>query len=357
MTLLPFAAHGRLSRYIGKTVAATIAGVLMVIVGLDALFALIEEFTDLEGNYDVPAAFRYVVMSLPGRLALYVPYSALVGCLIGLGLLAGTSELVVMRAAGVSILRISWLVLKPVLAFVVAAMLLGEYVTPTTDQIAQSGRSLAKGVQNVQGFWSKDGREYIHVSAVESNGKLHGVSRFQYDDQGFLLASSFAQTAIYRGDYWLEEAVAETRFEADQTVASHHNLRRWQTSLNPEVLNVLVLSSDGMAVRDLYTHAQYRQQQGLKADEYWLAFWQKALQPVATIGLVLVAISFVFGPLRQVTMGFRVFVGVMVGVLFKMAQAILGPASLVFGFSPLLAVAVPIALCTGAGLWMIVRYR
>ncbi len=351
----------RLTRYVGQTVASTIAVVLVVLVGLDSLFSLVEELTNLEASYDVPAAFGYIALKIPGRLVLYVPYAALVGCLIGLGFLAGNSELVIMRAAGVSILRISWLVLKPVLTFVVLAMLLGEFVTPTTDQLAQSNRALAQGGDShqgfEQGFWTREGNTFIHVNAVQSNGKLYGLSRYRYNDQGRMVANSFAKTALYQGDHWLEEDVTETRFFPDRTETQRYTLRQWHSDIKPRVLSVLVLSSDGMALHDLYSYASFRDSQGLETDKFWLAFWQKALQPIATISLVLIAISFVFGPLRAATTGFRVFVGVMVGVLFKTSQAILGPASLVFGFSPLVAVAVPIAACLMAGFWLIANYR
>ncbi|RYG05496.1 MAG: LPS export ABC transporter permease LptG, partial [Chitinophagaceae bacterium] len=77
------------------------------------------------------------------------------------------------------------------------------------------------------------------------------------------------------------------------------------------------------------------------------------LEPLATASLVLIAISFVFGPLRSVTMGQRVFTGVMFGVAFLIAQRLFGPASLVFGFSPLLAVLCPIVVCVGIGLFLL----
>jgi len=88
-----------------------------------------------------------------------------------------------------------------------------------------------------------------------------------------------------------------------------------------------------------------------------MAFWKKVLQPVSTGVLVLVAISFVFGPLRSVTMGFRVFSGVVVGLLFKYAQDLLGPSSLVFGFNPIYATIIPIAVCLIVGLWLLRRVR
>ncbi len=68
--------------------------------------------------------------------------------------------------------------------------------------------------------------------------------------------------------------------------------------------------------------------------------------PLGTAVMVLVAISFVFGPLRSVTMGgFRVFTGLLVGLLFKYMQDLLGgPMSMVYGFNPLIAVLAPIVV-------------
>jgi lipopolysaccharide export system permease protein len=88
-----------------------------------------------------------------------------------------------------------------------------------------------------------------------------------------------------------------------------------------------------------------------------LAFWQKILQPAATASLVLIAISFVFGPLRSVTMGQRIFTGVVFGIGFVLLQRLLGPSSLVFGFPPLIAVMIPILLCVVLGMYLLSRAR
>jgi lipopolysaccharide export system permease protein len=70
---------------------------------------------------------------------------------------------------------------------------------------------------------------------------------------------------------------------------------------------------------------------------------------------VIVTISFVFGPLRSVTMGFRVFTGLIVGLLFKYMQDLLGPMSVVFGFNPAIAILLPIAISAAAGAWLMRR--
>jgi len=112
---------------------------------------------------------------------------------------------------------------------------------------------------------------------------------------------------------------------------------------------------DALSITGLWHYAGYLAAQGLDSGRYWLAFWTKLAQPLVTAALVLLAISFIFGPLRSVTLGQRIFTGVLVGFVFRIGQDLLGPSSLVFGFSPLLAVAVPALICLGIGLILLRR--
>ncbi|GLS26216.1 LPS export ABC transporter permease LptG [Marinibactrum halimedae] len=351
----------KLSRYVAKSVSGAIAVVMLVIVGLDVIAALVDELTQMSDDYGFLQILFYVGLTLPSRIYEFIPFSALIGCLIGLGLLAASSELVVMRAAGVSVRRITWLVLKPVLAFIGLGIVLGEFVTPITDQVAESSRSVALGKHRVleanRGLWNREGNEFMHFNAVQPNGKLFGVTRYQYDDQQRLLVASSAVSAIYQGDHWIEENVVETLFKEDKTETATWPNRRWDNDLTPQVLNVLVLPPESLSISNLYQYATYREQQGLDSESHWLVFWKKIMQPLATASLVLVAISFIFGPLRQVTMGFRIFSGVMVGVIFRTTQDMLGPASLVYGFEPLIAVLAPIVICAMIGLYLLQKSR
>ncbi|AKN28181.1 hypothetical protein AB691_3313 [Stutzerimonas stutzeri] len=135
----------KLDRYIGIHVFLAILTVLGIIVGLALLFAFIDELGDVQGNYGLGDALQYVLLTSPRRLYDMLPMAALIGCLIGLGTLASSSELTIMRAAGVSLGRIVLSVMKPMLVLLVAGILIGEYVAPLTEDIAQARRSLAQG--------------------------------------------------------------------------------------------------------------------------------------------------------------------------------------------------------------------
>ena len=349
----------RLDRYIGSSVFVAIVPVLGIMTGLALLFAFIDELNDLEGAYTVWNAAHYVVLTAPRRIYDMLPMAALIGCLVGLGTLASNSELTVIRAAGVSIRRIVWAVMKPMLVLMLLGVLVGEYVAPWTSSMAQANRALAQSVGKAQsskhGLWHRQGHEYIHVNAVQPGGKLVGVTRYVFDDEQRLLRSSFAQQALYQNGYWQLEDVVYTELAERSSSVRQAASERWDVELSPQLLNTVVMEPDTLAIQGLWEYAHYLNEQGLNADRYWLAFWVKVLQPLVTAALVVLAISFVFGPLRSVTLGQRVFTGVVVGFVFRIAQDLLGPASLVFGFAPIVAVALPALICAVLGFWLLRR--
>lgn len=349
----------RLDRYIGSTVFLAIVAVLGIISGLALLFAFIDELNDIQGAYTLWGAASYVGLTAPQRIYDMLPMAALIGCLVGLGTLASNSELTVIRAAGVSIRRIVWAVMKPMLVLMVIGLFVGEYLAPWTSSLAQANRSLAQSVGKAQsskhGIWHRQGDEYIHINAVQPGGKLIGVTRYLFDDQQRLVRSSFAREALYQKGYWQLEDIVYTELQERSSSVKQAVSERWDVEISPQLLNTVVMEPDSLPITGLWQYAHYLNEQGLNANRYWLAFWVKVLQPLVTSALVLMAISFVFGPLRSVTLGQRVFTGVVVGFVFRIAQDLLGPASLVFGFAPIVAVVLPALICAVFGLWLLRR--
>lgn len=350
-----------LSRYISSTVSAAILMVMAVILGFDAIAAMIDEMGELKANYDFISALRFVLLSIPGNILDLLPFAALVGCLAGLGSLANNSELVVVRSAGVSTKRIVWMVMRPTLGIMLVGMLISEYIAPVTESIAQSERAIAlrktENIVNKEGLWHREGNDFMHFNVVQPGGVLYGVTIYSFDEERRLLHTLLAERAIYQTDHWLMEEVVESRLFDDRVERNAVSSKVWKTELSPELLNILVLDPIDLSIKGLYQYANYLQGQGLNSGPYRLAFWKKVLQPLSTVTLVLIAISFVFGPLREVTMGFRIFIGVLIGIVFRTAQDMLGPASLVYGFQPIYASLVPIAICSVIGLWFLRRAK
>ena len=352
----------KLSSYIGINVIGAILLVLLLIVGLDVVSAIIDQLGDLRGDYTFWQSIVYVGLTVPGRINEYIPLSALVGCLVAMGMLSSSSEITVIRASGVSMSRLVWMAVKPTLWLILLSMLISEYVSPYTDQWAKSHRDLSmsgseRSLVSGGGLWHREGDTFMHFNVVQPGGVLYGVTTFEFNPQGDLRSSSFARRASYQQDGWLMEGVQRSVFYYDRINSSEFTTLKWNTQLSPKMLGYLSLAAEDLSPSGLYDYANYLDRQELDSGAYRLAFWQKCLHPLMIISLVLVALSFIFGPLRSSTMGYRVFVGVVVGIGFQFVQNLLGPSSLIYGFSPFYAVLVPILICAVVGSTLLYRTR
>jgi lipopolysaccharide export system permease protein len=348
----------RLDQYVARNVLFASLMVVLVIVGLDGIFGLVDELGRLKGDYQFVEALQFIGMRLPRRAYEYMPMACLIGCLAGLGTMAANSELTVMRAAGISVGRISLAVMKPVALLMVISMLIAEYAIPSLERIAQSQRAVAQGKAETlsnkgRGYWHREGNEFMRFTAIEPNGVLHGLTLYQFDDGARLQRIRSAKRAIYQREQWLMEQVTDISVADERTSKQTFNNLIWKTGLTPESLNVVMVQPRDMSISNLYRYTRYLESQGLNADNYLLSFWRKVSQPLGTFALVVLGISFIFGPLRAVTPGYRIFSGILVGLVYKYAEELLAPASIVFGFEPVWASVIPIVGCFSIGFWML----
>jgi len=349
----------RLDRYVATQILSAVFVILLVVVGLDIIFEFVDQAADLNERYQISDLLYYLGLRIPSQLYEFMPLASLIGALVGLGMLASHSELTVMRAAGISISRIVVSVLKPALFLAVVALLLGEFVVPKTEQIAESSRALAqsggKALQSKHGIWHRQDNEFIHINAVDLEGTIYGVTRFKFDDMNRLMGTSFAEEGVFSGDGWDLKQIQSTQLFDDRTQVDQQAAEHWVSGLTPTLLSVIVVEPVDLSISGLWSYTHYLGDQGLNATQYKLAFWSKVLQPAGILALVLVAISFVFGPLRSVSVGQRVIAGVVVGLIFKFSQDLLSPASAILGFTPLLASLIPIVICFLVGLILLRR--
>lgn len=353
----------RLGRYVSVTVLSSMLLVQALLLGLDLVFSFIGELDNVKGSYGALDAFHYTLYVLPGHVYTVLPMSALIGALVGLGALASSSELTVMRAAGISIARIVAWVMTGALAIILMGLALGEFVVPVTDQRGETLKARAQGQDytpgRINGYWQREGQELINIQLVTPEGQLLGVSRYRYDEQGKLQEASFARTGEYVGKAgWQLQELRATRFQPDGS--SRVTVQKqvlWPVRLTPDFLRVAAADPEQLGLADLRLYSRYLHKQGLDAGNYDLQFWKKALSPLAVFSMVLIACSFIFGPLRSVTLGLRIITGVLVGLVFRYGQDAAGFASLLFHGSPFWATLLPIAFCLLAGSYAIYRVR
>ena len=357
----------RLDRYIRNNVLLAIALVLLVLGGLDLIFTVLEEVGDTDELYTTSEAISYVLLTFPRHLYELLPMSSLIGALVGLGILASSNELVVMQAAGIRVSRIVWAVMKPTGIIMILSLVLGEFIAPPMDLKAEVDKAVTRGGEKIvtrEGYWLKEGRTFLHTNAIEPGGVLHQVTIYEYDEDRQPTLHIYANRADFISEsenqgHWRLSNVSLSRFskrqEGLESLHSTQDYFDFDFDLSPELLQVLVLDADKMAISDLYQYARYFESQGQDSSQYFLSFWKKVLQPLTTAALVLVAISFIFGPLRSATMGSRLFVAIFFGLFFFIMQRLINTVSLVYQFEPIAAVLLPILLSIVAGLYLLRR--
>ena len=355
-----------LDGYIRNTVLVSMSVVLSMLTALDVIFSLLDQMADTDEYFSILDAVTFVLLTTPTTIYEMIPFAALGGALIGLGIISSNNELVVIQSAGINVYRIVFSVLKPTLWVMLASLVIGEFVSPPLEQFAQSNKAIqqsgASSISPEQGIWQRIDDEFIHINAIAPGGRrLYGVSRYVADSKGRVSLTSFSESANYIDSaevpHWELENVRESVFSDSGIETQDYLLQNWYVSLSPELLSVLLVDPDEHSISGLYRFANYFEQQGLDGRVYLMAFWKKLLQPISTLALVFLSISFVFGPLRQVTIGSRVVSSLGIALTFIIVQRMLEPASLLYGFSPFLAVVAPMGVCAIIGFYFLRRVR
>ena len=337
--------------YIGKAILFATMICLFTLVGLSAVIKYVEQLKAVgRGSYGLLEALFYVVLKMPREITIFFPMAALLGALIGLGALASSSELVVIQAAGQSRFKIVLSSMKTAIPMMLLVMLMGEYVAPYTEQKATEFRAESISGQSIiraqVGVWAKDKDNFINIGKVNNGSHLQDVTIYQFGDDQRLQQTTQAKTATYVKKYWQLKGLTITRFEADEITVSQQDEERWNSTLTPEKLDVVTIEPEDLSISGLYSYINYLDSNKQDAASYELAFWRKIFQPLSIGVMVLLALSFVFGPLRTVSMGARILMGVIAGFTFYLASETFGPISLVYSLPPVLGAVLPSALFT-----------
>jgi lipopolysaccharide export system permease protein len=352
-----------LARYISRTVLGYTLLVMAVLMLLSGLYIFVTQQDEIgTGSYSVADAFLYVGLNLPQYAFSLLPIGALIGALLGLGNLARSSELVVMRASGVSGFRIAgWTALGGVVLMALM-WVLGEYVAPPLEQYAREQKAFAKyqefSLTGSRSAWAKDGNTFIAVRQQSAENRFGGVLVIQFNGQHNLVRIGRADAAnVGLQNRWTLENYAGSRFEGDTVIPERLARMELVTRLSPDFLGLAVVNPDSLPSRSLYEYISHLRENGLDSREYETAFWSRIARTVALVVIVMLAVPFAFGPMRSTGTGARTVVGILIGAGFSLLSRMLESSGQVFDLSPLVVAWAPIVLLTGITMIAIGRLK
>ncbi|WP_290648604.1 LPS export ABC transporter permease LptG [Aquisalimonas sp.] len=350
-----------LDRYIAKAVIGGSLTVLLIIVSMELVFSFVEESADIDDEYTALQALLHVGLTGPQRAYEAFPIATLIGSLMTLGGMAARSELVVMRAAGMSVLNIGRSVMVAGVLLAVVAAAIGEWVVPPAERASLDVEVQARGgdvsMLSRDGFWARDGRRFISVGSAPSAELLEDVTIYAFDGNRALEQVITAGRAAYQGDGWLLQDVRRNQFADNSVAIEAEESMFWEAGLRPDVLDVVVVEPGTLSMVDLWTYIGYLQRNDLESEHYELALWLKIGTPLATLTMLLLTIPLAFSTLRSTGAGQRIFVGVMIGIAFYLANRLLNHLGLVYGIPPMISALLPTLVCLAAAVYFTARIR
>src|ERR1700722_8819027 len=209
-----------LDRYIASTLLSAVALVMVALLLLGMLFVFIGEQGNVGiGHYGMLDALQYSAMTLPQFALETFPAGALIGALLGIGVLARSHELTVMRASGMSKLRLSVAVVISAALLVALDLLIGEFLAQPLGQLADEQKAIAK-YSNMSfagaGAWIRDGDTILNVQDRSGAAEFGGMLIFELTPGNRLAAIARAEHATAAGPQsWQLRNYAESRFTDD----------------------------------------------------------------------------------------------------------------------------------------------
>lgn len=342
----------------------TIINILMMMLGLLAMFSffdLIQELDSLgQGSYGISQMLVFVLLSIPGHVYDVVPVAVLVGMMYSLGTLARNSELVVMRVSGLSLLNIGWILVKVGMLFTALTFFVGELITPISEKMAQRMRVKATDSVIAQdfksGLWVKDGKSFVNVETVLPDASLLNVRIYEFDESFKLRSISVAKKGEFEDERWGLSEVTQIKFNTYKNVEQNNiqtqtfNQANWKSLIRPELLNVLLVAPEKMSVWNLYAFIQHLQANRQKTTRYNVALWSKMIYPLACMVMVILALPFGFIQQRTGGTSAKLFIGVMLGVVYQIMNRVFIHLGVLNDWPPLMSAITPTILFLIAGL-------
>jgi len=344
-----------LDRYLYRTVLIYTAMAMAVLLTLGGLFVFISQQSDIGvGTYSAGDAFLFTMLNLPQQAFELLPIGAMIGALMGLGNLASGSELVVTRASGVSVWRIAWPVGLAGMTLSLAMYAIGEYAAPPMAQFAKREKTTDKladvSFAGTSSAWVKDGNLILRVQTGEIDRAFGGVWLFQLDGPTKLRSIQRAERiSIADPGRWRLHTVSTSRFGEDRVSSDLVDEVTMRSTVNPEFLGLAATDPQLLTLRGLASYIEHLRRNSLDTASYEIGYWSRIARLFAVIVVTLLALPFVFGPLRTTGAGTRTVIGVMLGVVFFLITRTIENGGQLFGLNPALVGWLPtaaIGLCT-----------
>ncbi len=337
-------------RYIAKTLLTYTMVVLLVWLSIYSFFNFLAELNNVgRDGYTILSAFKYVVLQLPEVAYNQSSPVILLGCILGMGHLATTSQLLIFRVSGASILKITFITLKNALTFVLIIIIIGEFLAPISNIFAENSRSIAMGNDDIsinqEGFWIRDGDNFINVNKNIDGKLFSGITVIEVNSLNKIERVIKSSTAIFDNNS-LDMRDSEIFSIDDSSFFDNLSFKERNSynkivSFDQDLIGSLEKKPKDLRTWTLIKQIQFLSDNKLSSGVFEVELYKRLVRPLTLIAMILIAMLFIFGSTRDVTLGRKIFFGVAVGLSFELLSRIGAALALSFGFNPLFSSVLP----------------
>ena len=344
-----------IDRYIFKAIFQTTWVVLFVFIALSGFVDFISQTDDIGiGNYGVKEAIQYTLLKLPSSIFKLLSIIVLIGSLLGLGMLSKNNELLVLLSSGISMRRLGFSVLISGFILCFLSTLVGEYFSPPMERIADQLRTKSKynysSLGNTQGIWLKEQNKIININLLNENKSFGNVTIFELNDSSKIKRISRASSSSI-DDYnqWILSNLKETVFNESGLSTEFSRYKIDKTQLDRDLVGLTVVKSEDLNILELYKFTNYLVQNSLDAKVYQTAFHSRIASLLVIPFICLLALPLSLGIGRNRGIGFRVIIGMLIGITYFMLQNTLIESAQIYQIQPIFLGWIPffiLLLCT-----------
>ena len=347
---------GVLNRYLFKSISMGILMAALMFLTLDVLISFIQQVNQVgKGDFTVGSAFYYTLLVIPSSIYNVFPVSAVVGVMLGLGLLSANSELVIVQSIGISKLKLASITIVTLVAWLVPISLLGEFVAADAKLLAESYRSttISKniGLGANTGVWIRDNNVIFNAvptgNTYDIRNKdivMNDVTVYELDESLQVEKVSKAKQAIHKQGSWELFDIEVTEFVELGVETKKYEKLSWPSRIEPEILSITHSRPKNLSIRDIIKFKKFHVDENKIPANYEIALWTKFFYPLVVISTALTALPFLFGLMRAGGFGQRLLTGILLGVVLDLSHRTLLNIGEVYNVHPTLVTVVPQSL-------------
>ena len=350
-------------RYINKTLRNYTLVVLLIWLSIYSFFNFLGELDRIgQADYTVLEAIKYIFLQVPEVIYKQASPIILLGCVLGMGYLATTNQLVVLQASGNSVIKLTALTIRTALIFVFMIIAFGEYIAPIASEEAEKGRTKALGQsfasQNQEGFWIREGGNYLNVEKNIDGNHFVGVTIIEVKSNKITSVVK-SEDATFDGKSLKMDNTdifsINDSTDIDEISLKERNSYNKIVSFDQDLINSLKKEPDELTTRNIYKQIQFLSDNKLNSGIYKVELYKRAIKPITLVAMILLAMLFVFGSTRDVTLGRKIFFGVSLGLSFEMLSRIGGAMALSLDFNPMISAVLPTTVVMVIAITLLIR--